>query len=211
MDPAFEKRHRLALTGYNRGLNVFGPLPSFQEDLRVLDSLRRQLGCSVLPREPLFEKRYPFLDRDLLEFLCAIPREQIVRPGQRRSLMRRALVGIVPKEVLERRRKAYVARAPAVSISAEWPSVAGMTQEMLASSLGIVNTARFLGALRKARDGEDTPIVLLMRTLDVEFWLRNLNRNGLLMSPSTMSRKDSPPNQSEGRLMNDLYKQSSAS
>ena len=204
LEPAFQKRHRTALTGYDCGLNLFGPLPSFQENLRALDSLRRQLGCSVLSREPLFEKRYPYLDRDLLEFLYAIPREQILRPGQRRSLMRRALVGIVPNEVLERPRKAYVARAPAATISAEWSGFASATQGMLASSLGIVNETKFREALRRVRDGEDSPIVLVMRTLDIEFWLRNLQSNGRLMRPSTVCGKGQPARSARGALMDAL-------
>jgi asparagine synthase (glutamine-hydrolysing) len=184
LNPAFANRHRLALRGYDCGLNVFGALPSFQENLRVLDGLRRQLGCVLLPREPLYERRYPYLDRDLLEFLYAVPREQVVRPGQLRSLMRRALVGIVPREVLERRRKAYVARGPAVALSVEWPSIREVTERMVASSIGIVNAPGYRDFLRKARDGEEVPILLLMRTLDIECWLRNLNRNGLLMGHS---------------------------
>ena len=34
----------------------------------------------LLPFEPPYEKRYPYLDRSLLEFMFAIPREQLVRP-----------------------------------------------------------------------------------------------------------------------------------
>lgn len=184
LSAAFTKRHGFALQGYDLSLKFFGALPSFQGNLRALDGLRRQLGCALLPREPLYEKRYPYLDRDLLEFLFAVPREQIVRPGQRRSLMRRALAGIVPKEVLERRRKGYVARSPAMAISAEWPKIAELTQEMLVSSLCIIDGSAFCKALKQARDGEDTPIVLLMRTLQIEFWLRNLDRNGRLIAPS---------------------------
>src|SRR5207253_8976270 len=45
---------------------------------------------------------------DLLEFVYAIPREKIVRVGMRRALMRRALVGIVPDELLNRKRKFFV-------------------------------------------------------------------------------------------------------
>jgi asparagine synthase (glutamine-hydrolysing) len=56
------------------------------------------------------EYRYPYLDRDLVDFLFRVPREQLLRPGRRRSLMRRALKDIVPVEILERRRKAFVAR-----------------------------------------------------------------------------------------------------
>jgi len=52
-------------------------------------------------------KRYSFLDRDLLEFLFNMPRDQLVRPNQRRSLFRRAMRGIVPDLVLDRPRKAF--------------------------------------------------------------------------------------------------------
>jgi len=47
------------------------------------------------------EVRYPYLDRDLADYLLQVPREQLVRPGRRRSLMRRALKEIVPIEILE--------------------------------------------------------------------------------------------------------------
>jgi asparagine synthase (glutamine-hydrolysing) len=63
------------------------------------------------------EYRYPFLDKDLTEYLFSIPREQVLQPGRRRVLMRRALVGIVPQEILERRRKAYQLHAPLKALS----------------------------------------------------------------------------------------------
>src|SRR5262249_42307301 len=85
LHPAFVKRNRFALQGYESRLKLFGPSPTFQENLSTLDVLRRQLECAALPCELHYEKRYPYLDRDLLEFLYAIPREQLVRPGQRRS------------------------------------------------------------------------------------------------------------------------------
>ena len=62
------------------------------------------------------EYRYPLLDRDLVGFLFSIPREQLFRPGRKRSLMRRALVSIMPPVVLERRRKAYQLRMPLLTM-----------------------------------------------------------------------------------------------
>ena len=115
------KRHWAALTGYPSRTKLFGPLPSFQENVITLDALRRQLARTALPFEPPFEKRYPYLDRGLLEFMYAIPREQLVRPTQRRYLMRRALVGIVPDEILNRKTKAFVARSPMVAIANDGP------------------------------------------------------------------------------------------
>ena len=108
LQSSFVKHHRAALSGYPFRTKLLGPLPSFQGNMRTFDALQRQLACKALPLEPPFEKRYPCLDRSLLEFIFAIPREQLVRPTQRRSLMRRALVGIVPEEILNRKAKAFL-------------------------------------------------------------------------------------------------------
>jgi len=129
-----------------------------------------------LPCDPPYEKRYPYLDRDLLEFLYSIPREQLVRPGQRRSLMRRALAGIVPAEILNRRRKAFIARAPAAAISAQWAEAIELTRQMVSGSLGIVVPEKFIAALESARVGREVPMILLMRTIALELWLRNTFR-----------------------------------
>ena len=112
---SFLKRQQRAISGYRSRVKLLGALPSFQESLSTLDLLRRQIASLPSPSEPPYEKRYPYLDRDFLEFLYAVPREQLLRPGQRRSLMRRALVGVVPEEILNRKRKAYVTRMPLTS------------------------------------------------------------------------------------------------
>jgi asparagine synthase (glutamine-hydrolysing) len=183
--PDFVHRHLAALTGYEPRLKFFGPLPSFQEHLSTVDALRRQLSCTALVAEPLLEKRFPYLDRELLEFVCAIPREQLVRPGQRRSLTRRALVGIVPEEILNRKRKAFVARGPRLSISRERDSLDRMSGQMVSASLGIVDPKAWRDALEKARSGKDAPMIPLLRTLDLESWLHNLESRGILERQAT--------------------------
>jgi asparagine synthase (glutamine-hydrolysing) len=182
LDPVFARNHRAALTGYRPRLKLFGPPPSFQENLFALEVLRRQLGCSILPSEPPYERRYPYLDRDLLEFLYAIPREQLVRPGQRRSLMRRALTGIVPPEILNRTRKALVALGPTTAISTQWADAVELTHQMASSSLGIFTAQDFAAALEKARCGREISIVPLFRTIAIETWLRNMIREGRLQA-----------------------------
>jgi asparagine synthase (glutamine-hydrolysing) len=112
--------------------------------------------------------------------MFAIPREQSVRPGHRRSLMRRALAGIVPHELLNRKRKAFVSRAPMVMISAQWASLIEMSQGMDDCLSGIVSTARFCETIQKTRQRQDVPIVLLMRTLNFELWLRGVRDSGIL-------------------------------
>jgi asparagine synthase (glutamine-hydrolysing) len=176
LNRSFVKRNRVALQGYENRLKLFGPMPSFQENLSTLNSLRRQLMCAAMPSEQPYEKRYPFLDRGLLEFMYGVPREQLVRPGQRRSLMRRALVGIVPNELLNRKRKAYVSRGPRVAISSGSTGLVEISHHMVSNSIGIVDTEGICEALQKVRQGQEVPMVCLMRTLGIEFWLRNLRR-----------------------------------
>lgn len=169
----FIARNQLALSGYRSRVKVIGPPPSFQENLDTLEGLRRQLASFVLPADPLHEVRYPYLDRDLLEFLYAIPRQQLVRPKERRSLMRRALKGIVPDEVLNRRRKAFVIRAPIITISEQLALIAEK-KELTMSFFGVVDRARLLEEMRRAVCGADVPIVPLLRAFTLEAWITTL-------------------------------------
>jgi len=168
------------LHDYESKLKLFGPLPTFQENLSTLEVLRRQLACGALPSEPLYEKRYPYIDRGLLEFMYAVPREQLVRPGQRRSLVRRALVGIVTEELLHRKRKAFVVRSSMTAISAEYKTLIEMGQHLESSSLGIVNSKSFQEVLQKVRHNLETPIVPIMRTISIAIWLSKLTNYKLI-------------------------------
>ena len=56
----------------------------------MLNVLRRLLENWPLQVEMLREVRFPYLDLDFLEFMYAVPREQIVGVGKRRFLMKRA-------------------------------------------------------------------------------------------------------------------------
>ncbi|MGC2719382.1 MAG: asparagine synthase-related protein [Candidatus Acidiferrales bacterium] len=168
------RRHRKALSGYASRIRL-STLPSFQENISTLAGLRRQLACSSRSGGPLYEKRYPFLDRDLLEFLFAIPRSQLVRPGERRSLIRRALVGIVPNEVLRRRRKAYVVRSAMTAVAEQWTSLTEVTENMVLAAIGIIDPRTLRCAFEQARQGQEVPLVVIERTLEIEFWLRGLN------------------------------------
>lgn len=176
----FVKCHWAALTGYPSRVKLLGSGASLQEDMSTLNFVRRQLGCKSTTGDPMYETRYPFLDRNLVEFMFAIPREQSVRPTQRRSLMRRALVGLVPDEVLNRKGKGLGMRAPLVQIRNDWENLVFMTQHMLSSSLGIVDSDRFLAVLRKLREGREAPTVSILRMTLFESWLRSVRELGIV-------------------------------
>jgi asparagine synthase (glutamine-hydrolysing) len=179
--PGFARRHPSALRGYPRRLRLFGPLPSFQQRLSTLEALRRRLAWSALSPDLPCEIRYPYLDRHLLEFLFAVPPDQLVRPGQRRSLLRRALCDIVPPEILNRKRKAFVSRAPRFAIKHGWDQLT--SRDFLSSALEIVDSATLLDAMKRVKDGEDLPLLPLVRTLSLECWLRRLANSKVLAEP----------------------------
>lgn len=171
----FTQRNRMALQGYQRG-SGFGTRPSFRANMLTLDGLRRHLGCLTPAGNRGLERRYVYLDRDLLEFLYAIPREQLVRPNQRRALMRRALQGLVPQGILDRKRKAFISRAPILAIQEELQGLLLETNQMLSSDLGIVDRQKFQHYLKQAAEGQSVPVVPLLRTFLVEAWLRHISR-----------------------------------
>jgi asparagine synthase (glutamine-hydrolysing) len=185
LNPMFVKRHR-SLLNYEKRWAVFGSLPSFQENLSALEALRKQLACTELFAGYPYEKRYPYLDRDVLEFVYAIPREQLVRPGQRRSLMRRALSGIVPNEILHRRRKAIVTRSPLVTMAKQYEGLLDVCKNMVSGSLGVIIPEAFLEALEDARRGKEVATIPLNRTLCFEYWLQNLKSKGLLVGSTVL-------------------------
>lgn len=118
------------------------------------------------------EFRFPYLDRELVDFALQVPNEQWVRPGRRRSLMRRALKGIVPDAVLERRRKGYLARSPmhTIAISAERMSALMSTSQLVAN--GLVDRRRFDASLGQAACGVKSQWApALIRTCLLEVWL----------------------------------------
>jgi asparagine synthase (glutamine-hydrolysing) len=175
----FVRENASAISGYPRRTRIFGPRPSFQENLSTLEALRRQLASFPLSPDPPYRKAYPYLDRDLLEFLFALPPDQLVRPNQRRSLMRRALASIVPQELLNRKRKAFVIRGPLAAIAAREPQFKATTRQMLATSLGIIDSTAFAATLCEVHSGGIVSVPAMVRTFAIERWLRNVAHHGV--------------------------------
>ncbi len=178
--PLFRRRFRSVLNGYDKPLTLWGYRPSFQENLSALEALRRQLAASHAGSKEPVNTCYPYLDCDLLQFLFNVPRQLLVEPGRRRALMRRSLSGIVPDEIINRKRKAYVSRAPRTAITKHWENMQSLTHDMIAESLGIVSSSAFRQTLEDVRNGKDVALVPIQRTLSLECWLHNLSHSSVL-------------------------------
>lgn len=170
----FIHRNRQALCGYPSRVRLFGPLPSFQDNIAALDANRRFFACCGSQPDLRRDVRYPYFDRDFLEFMYAIPREQIVGVGKRRFLMKRAVANIVPSELVNRKRKPLVWQKPIQNLSTASSNLLETEQQIVSSSIGIIDSTRFLEALQRARRNGEVSSDSLKRTLFLESWLRHL-------------------------------------
>jgi asparagine synthase (glutamine-hydrolysing) len=183
--PEFIHRNHAALCNCPTRLKLLSHLPSFQYNLDGLEGERRVAECWELNPYLVRDVRFPYLDRDFLDFMYAIPREQVVRVGQHRSLMRRALIGIVPHEVRNRTRRAFLPPESSNTGFAELVEAFDLGHNTLAGSIGIIDSSRFSEALQYVRRDDKALMRMLTRTLRLESWLRHLANHKILAPPTT--------------------------
>ena len=182
IEEEFSKRTNLSLRQLGPK-DIFGMwLPSRRADISCLIAMSNMIAKRMSPSLELEEARYPYLDQTLIEFLLSIPTSQLLRPSERRSLMRRSLVGIVPQEVLTRQTKQVGVRTPVVGLERNLEELQVAFQSALTSQKGYINQRRLFEALKAAKEGRKSNIPRLIKAVSLEFWLRDLNTLGLLNS-----------------------------
>ncbi len=145
----------------NKGPRLW--LPTQIVSRHTWEHLSRQLAHTLPSLTGCFEYRYPYLDRDLVDYLTAIPEDQLLRPGDRRSLMRRALVGMVPVETLERRTKGTISRRPAMEIARclQQISPTGL------SGIRYLDAARLRTAVIDTANGKSRSLTAVLKAVDL--------------------------------------------
>ena len=78
---------------------------------RMMNELFHEVIPVILHEDDLnsmffsIENRSPFLDRNLFEFAASIPDEHLIREGRAKAVLREAMRGIAPDEIIDNRRK----------------------------------------------------------------------------------------------------------
>jgi asparagine synthase (glutamine-hydrolysing) len=162
------------------GHRIPAMLPTFRQYAVGLGLMANTIAKRMPRPSGLAETRYPFLDRDLIEFLVAIPADQLLRPGQRRSLMRRTLAGLVPPEIISRTTKQFGSRTPTLAIRENLPTFRQMFSGSEAARLGHIDERLFLLTLEDMENGKKVHIARVLKTIALEVWLRNLEQRGIL-------------------------------
>lgn len=149
--------------------------PSRREHYFMIRSLASSIGLRQCV-DPAIDVRYPFADRRLVEFAFSIPIEQHLRPGETRSLQRRALARVMPRELAYRRTKGGPALTMYHRLRLCWPVLRPMLERLRVAEHGYADRAPLMDALQRAGHGQNVNAPALLRVLALEFWLRSIER-----------------------------------
>jgi asparagine synthase (glutamine-hydrolysing) len=117
------------------------------------------------------EVRYPFLDRELLEFGLRLPAERRARPGAPKWILRAAMRGRLPEEIRLRQGKGHVGARAVWALRHERTQLEALIRDPILGQLGCVDPARLRSAIEAAWKGQVPNTVLLLSVLALEMWL----------------------------------------
>jgi len=151
------------------------PPPEIRRSKRLL--ARMVLGYSagarmdIPDRSPQIVYTYPFAHRPLVEFMLAIPGEQLSAPAATRSLMRRAFSSFVPPRILRRTSKGYY---PPAAFRAARRIVAAMlpVNDLEVVQRGWIDPGRLRSAIQTLTDGGGQTGGDIHAVLRLEKWLQ---------------------------------------
>lgn len=119
---------------------------------------------------------FPFMDRDLVEFCLGVPSDQFVRPGETRSLHRRALSALLPPRIARRRDKRGPDEAVLRAVAEQWGEILPLLDEPRIAARGWADPVKLRRAVEETRFGKGDNLVALPVTLALEVWLRAQER-----------------------------------
>lgn len=151
-----------------------GLLPGRVRRLRWLEDPLLAVTAQHLTRRAAtwgIDLRHPLLDHRLVELAAAMPVEHAYEAGLQKTVLRRAMQGLLPDTTLAQTHKTYPAAIARASLRNEAESARALLRDMKASELGFVDEARLRAAYERFRSGL-TQGTTFWHALTLEAWLR---------------------------------------
>jgi asparagine synthase (glutamine-hydrolysing) len=157
--------------------DIFGyKLPSRKQQSSLLLAAISFVSAGQYNEWTNIDVSFPYLHRPLVEFLLAIPFEQLLRPGDPRSLHRRALKDILPEKICRRDNKRGTTEALIRALNRDWPILTKTLIDARIYDRKYVEPQKLRKALDLARYGRAIHSHALWKTVCLEYWLRALER-----------------------------------
>jgi asparagine synthase (glutamine-hydrolysing) len=196
-------KHWLTQPGRRLGLRVDTQTRPPSRGIRLLSirSLSALLSAGYYHEYHGIYFSHPFSHQGLIDFILSLPMNQLTRPGESRSLMRRATRSLLPEKIRMRRSKATLDE-PVCRTLARSKNTLGDPENMEVCQREYAEPRALARAFAAASLGNVEQVSGLLRLLSLERWLRslkqietrrlNLKLHGTQEVPSTIGFVNSP-------------------
>lgn len=154
-------------------------LPGDRERRLMLENPRRLAATAALTAEGLeygVELRYPLIDSRVVDFARRIPAVWTFADGYSKALVRRAMRGLLPDEILDRPEKIYPTEVFLRALRGSGRSkIEPLLSNMVAADLGFVEPNALRKAVEDCAHGRWRG-AMFWHSLTLEAWLRRLPR-----------------------------------
>ena len=142
-------------------------------DLKVWLPDNLLLRGDLMTMAASLEERVPFLDHKLVEFAARVPTKLLVRGLRAKALLKRAFEGLLPREILYRRKVGFTVPVGAWFRKPLKPFVSDLLLSPEALSRGYFNPVRVEKLLREHLDGARDRAKELWALVNFELWYRH--------------------------------------
>ncbi len=118
------------------------------------------------------ESRVPFLDHKLVEFAMGIPAQQKVRYMSGKHLLKKAMIGRLPNEVLYRQKKGFPTPIQPWLRTVLFDKVSAILTDVRLKDRGLFNPEYIENLLQEHRRGSSPATEGVWRLLNFELWCR---------------------------------------
>ena len=169
------KGHRRCPVTSNRFSTAYAR--STYEGIRIGHYVFSMEWCNKVATMHGLEMAFPYLDRDLVQFMIGIPGEVHAHNGVPKALLREAMRGIVPELILRRKWKADFTHRVNEGVAYEYPKMVDCLESgRRATELGYLKRAGLKEKLASLRAGLKRPDAeaawLLGDFVSLEMWLK---------------------------------------
>ena len=148
--------------------------PSRKAQLSMVHSLIDLLSAGYFSQVRKMYLTHPYSDQSLIEFCLSLPISQLIRPGETRSIMRRAFRDLLPPAILKRKTKAGPEEVFLRALRNEWDDIGNVREWQLAQR-GFIEPGTLSLSLQQSHLGVELPNEVLVRVFSLERWLRSLD------------------------------------
>ncbi|WZX99283.1 asparagine synthase-related protein [Bacillus sp. FSL W7-1360] len=122
------------------------------------------------------EARHPFLDKELVEFLIAIPMEQKVEGSIKKLILKNAMQDILPEPIRNRIDKTAHYSVIYSGLQKEWSEMTRAYDKGYLADLGILDHEDFKKDINRWRQGDTRDIDHLWTVATLELWFYRLDK-----------------------------------